>query len=412
MRTFAVASLALSVLGLRAGAAGAGREPATDRWTCPILPPEHDAGSDPLSGARVVFVTNHAADDVNLYFHENSWLPDGSMLVFMSNRTGRSEPFGYLEATGHLVRLNPEGRPVLGAVTCSRRGPRLYGVRNGAVVAWTVEVAPGPEPHVRICERAIAKLPDHGGLQSALSENADGRWLALAIADSRQPGHSRLLAIEVEGGRVVPVVERVPYVISHVQFSWTRPYRIMFARTYSGGDRAPADAGTDSLPRSRIWHVDLGGGPPRPVYEQKPGELVTHECWWTEDRFTFCGGHHEPDESHVKVFDTRTGRISILGAGSWWPGGAAAEITRRAWWHAAGSPDGRWVVADNFHGDIVLFDARTTEERPLTTGHRRYGRGEHHAHPGWAPSSDRVVFCSNRRGNPDVAIVHVPRAWR
>lgn len=80
--------------------------------------------------------------------------------------------------------------------------------------------------------------------------------------------------------------------------------------------------------------------------------------------------------------------------------------------HASGSPDGRWAAADNFHGDIVLFDARTAEERPLSRGHRVFGSDGAHPHVDRAPASDRGVYASDRRGNPDVVIRRVPQAWR
>ncbi len=54
--------------------------------------------------------------------------------------------------------------------------------------------------------------------------------------------------------------------------------------------------------------------------------------------------------------------------------GELVRITaKRNWWHASGSPDGRWVAADNWHGDIMLFDGKTSRPQLLTTGHRTYG---------------------------------------
>ena len=110
-----------------------------------------------------------------------------------------------------------------------------------------------------------------------------------------------------------------------------------------------------------------------------------------------------PEESHVKVAHPLEGEIRIIGAGSWFPALSSAELAKRNWWHAAGSPDGNWVVADNWHGDIYLFNSRTTQPRPLSLGHRTYGGGPH-PHVGWAPGSRRVVFTSNLRGNPDVCV--------
>ncbi len=384
-------------------------ETGTDHWSCPILPSEREIEIDPHSGAKIVFVTRHPGTDCNLYFHERSWLADGSMLVFLSDRTGRSEPFGYLEATGHLVRLGREGDAPLGSLTCSRKGNLIYGVQDRTIVAWAVRAAGDVEPGVNIRRRKIADLPKNTGITSALTENSEGRLLAFSYQDSGKPGTYGIAAVEIETGKLIHVAS-VGFRNYHLQFSWSRPDLLLFARAYPGGDRMPTTAPAGD-PHYRTWLVDMSGRPPRPIYPQKPGELVTHECWWTEDRITFCGGHHVPEESHLKVFDMKTGRVSIIGAGSWWPGGNPDEIKKRAWWHAAGSPDGRWAVADNFYGDIVLFDGDTTEERLLTAGHRKLGE-QSHPHPGWAPSSDRVVFASTRRGNMDVVIAHVPATWR
>lgn len=111
------------------------------------------------------------------------------------------------------------------------------------------------------------------------------------------------------------------------------------------------------------------------------------------------------DHSRLRHFET------IVGAGSWWPDAKEAELARRCRWHTSGSPDGRWVAADNFHGDIVILEDRTTEEKPLTGDHRTYGGGLR-AHVGWAPSSDRVIFGSHKRGSHDVVISHLPPTWR
>lgn len=89
------------------------------------------------------------------------------------------------------------------------------------------------------------------------------------------------------------------------------------------------------------------------------------------------------EEGSVKVLDFRTGEIRILGAGAWVDGVPGAQLSKVNWWHAAGSPDGRWVVADNWHGTVALFRAKTTQQRILTTGHRTYGSQGLHLHAGW-----------------------------
>ena len=88
-----------------------------------------------------------------------------------------------------------------------------------------------------------------------------------------------------------------------------------------------------------------------------------------------------------------------------------AELARWSWWHAAGHESGRWVVADNWHGDIVLFDGRTARMRRLTLGHRTYGVGAH-PHVGWDRRGERVVFTSHMLGNPDVCVATIPETWQ
>jgi hypothetical protein len=380
-------------------------------WSCSILPPEHEETIDPISGARVVFVTTDPAHDSNLYFHDRSWLADESMLVFRTERTGRSERFGYLEATGELVRLGRPDEPNFGAVVCARRKNRIYAVHDNAIVALHVTVEPGTarrKTSVSVKRQTLGGVPNNGGLRTQLNESADGRFVSFAYTDAGDEKINHIAVLEVETGKILTLAT-VDYPVSHLQFSWTRPDLLMFARAYPEGDRMDPDKDPDGVPNYRLWHVDFSGRPPWPIYPQKPGELVTHECWWTEDRLTFFGGHH-PHEQHLKVYDMKTRRISILGAGSWWPEGTTAQITKRGWWHGAGSPNGRWLVGDTFHGDIVIFDAYTTEEKPLTLDHRK--PGEQHPHVGWGPSSDRVVFASNKRGNPDVAIAYLPKHWK
>jgi len=68
-------------------------------------------------------------------------------------------------------------------------------------------------------------------------------------------------------------------------------------------------------------------------------------------------------------------------------------------------------VADNWHGTVALFHARTTQPRILTTGHRAYGSKGLHAHSGWDLKGQYVEFTSNKLGNPDVCLVAIPGDW-
>ena len=207
-----------------------------------------------------------------------------------------------------------------------------------------------------------------------------------------------IVTIDVSTGAVRDLcrVDAMADYVSHVQWSRTNPYLLSFAGT-----------------AERLWVVDIRDGIPRCPYHQREQELVTHESWWVDDQILFCGGTHpEPTEdSHLKALNITTGVVRIVGAGSWWTGGTPAEISKENWWHASGSADGRWAAADNWHGDVSVFEAKTTRERELTVGHRTYGSGEH-PHVGWDRKGKQVVFTSHMLGSPDVCVATIPEAWQ
>jgi hypothetical protein len=131
------------------------------------------------------------------------------------------------------------------------------------------------------------------------------------------------------------------------------------------------------------------------------------------DQMTFIGGHHHEgsrEEGHVKTLNLLTSDIQIQAAGACIEQVTASQLAEVNWWHAAGSPNGKWIAADNWHGIIAIFNARTTERKTLTQGHRTCGSG-HHLHVGWDTTGQRVEFTSNAHGNPHVYIAEIPKDW-
>ncbi len=380
----------------------------TDAWTGLVLPPEQQVETDPASGAKVTFVTTHPGTDSNFYFHERCFLANNRVMLFNSERFGRSEVMAYLLDTGELVRLMRPEDPGIGSRVASIKGDRFYAIKQGAIHVWELQVQRDPTT-VRLAERKLVDLPPDAQPRSSLDENHDGSLLTFAyrLGDDYWVGF-----YDVASGQMRNPA-KMGFKMDHLQFHRHRPDLVAFSRTYeSGSDFAPLDP---TEPRhARIWTMNVQTLQPLPAFFQAPGELATHECWWVNDQMTFVGGfHHEGDreEGQVKVLDFRTGEIRIIGAGAWVENVPGRDLARVNWWHAAGSPDGRWVAADNWHGIVALFDARTTRKRVLTTGHRVYGGGAH-LHVGWDLTGQHVEFTSNRRGNPDVCIATVPEDWR
>ena len=378
---------------------------AQNSWDCQIFPSEQKIETDEKSGAKIIFATTATANDNNLYFHDRCWLPNEKMMLFMSDRTGRNEIFVFISQTGELVRLNRENDQAAERPVASKFGDCIYVVRDMVIYKWNLDLKTVPrDKRVTVTEEKLCAFPENVTQSSGLNESCDGKWVSYGyqLKDKEQ---SKVCVVNVEN-RETKIVAQVNFPIQHIQFSWTRPDLLSFARGY-GNDTAPLSP--DEEPHARIWFVNTDTKLPLPAFYQRPGELVTHECWWLNDKMTFIGGDL-PEQGHVRVLDLHTGDIRIIGAGAWWPNGEAREMAKMNWWHQSGSPDGRWIAADNWHGIIAIFDAKTTEKKILTQGHRIYGKGAH-PHVGWDLTGKSVEFTSNKRGNPDVCIGYIPKEW-
>jgi len=384
----------------------------SESWECEVLPPEREILTDPLSGAPMVFITTAPSSDNNLYFHQRSFLPNGSMVFFTSNRSGHQEVYAYLDSTGELVRLQRAGDATYPRVTAGRYENALYVVRDQNVCEWRFEITPpkqdGGRSTVKINERVIAQLPDKNSDPSGINDNSDGRALIVGVR-FRDRVFNRIFHIDKQFGAIKEIAH-TDYMTTHIQASWDKPDLVMWASEYS--DRAKKIP--EGKIHSRMMMADLSDREPWPVYPQVEGELVTHETFWVDNQITFCSGTQSDghaEEAHVKVLNLDTGVSRIIGAGAWWPGGSPQEVSKLNWWHQSGAPSGRWVAGDNWHGDIALFSARTARKRLLTREHRTYGQGAH-PHVGWNPDGTKVIFDSNTRGSSDVVICTIPKEWQ
>ena len=74
-----------------------------------VLPRENRTKQDKQTGAELLFLTSHPSKDINLYYHQRSWLSNSSAILFYSERdTGGL--YAYWTATGELLYLNgPDG---------------------------------------------------------------------------------------------------------------------------------------------------------------------------------------------------------------------------------------------------------------------------------------------------------------
>lgn len=390
---------------------GLGADVAT--WDCEVFPSEREVTFDEESGAKVTFVTGTSGDDANLYFHQRSWLPDGSLLFFFRQEEDGPRTFsGYLEETGEIVRIQKPDQSLFGLPTAARYANEVYVAHDQALWAWEIETVFEPKTRVTVTEKKICDIPEEMGSLSGLNENSDGTRLVFGGPVKDSTG-SLIVAADKETGEIQEVA-RTPFPAGHIQCSWDNPDLVMFnhQRSWKWGDHNRFGGPYDH----RMWLADLSDRAPWKLYPTPAtGELTTHECWWVDNQVVFCSGTHwnqetGAEESHVKVIDVDTGVARIIGAGSWVEGVSPRDLAKRNWWHSSGDPTGRFVAGDNWHGDIAIFSAQSARERLLVQNHRTYGGGAH-PHMGWSPDGKKLVFASNRRGNVDVCIAEIPVDW-
>ena len=136
-------NLFATALAVVAGAATA----AETAYPLEVLPPEHRRMTDPKTGAELLFLTTAPENDVNLYFHEYSWLADESVILFTSSRTNGGL-MGYVTATGELIRCKTPQGP-LGAATAAAKGNAVLAVRGRSIVEVKLAIQPSEAPQSR-----------------------------------------------------------------------------------------------------------------------------------------------------------------------------------------------------------------------------------------------------------------------
>ena len=377
-------------------------EPVTYPLT--VLPCEHKKLTDPQTGAELTFITTDPASDTNLYYEQRSWLADSSLILFLSSRKDGGV-MGYLAATGELVRITtPKGG--LGGPTAARDRNSVFAMRGQDVVELALTIVPSANPAaapstVTAKERVIATIPDsYGPTNTALTESCDGKLLAVGAGgrgDNKVRPDGCVLVIDVATGKIAELYRTAAAKFSgHVVFSRANPKLVSYI-----GDEGWLQV-KDITTKETIF-----------THKKVESEFATHHCWWVGDTITFCGGFHpQPTEdADVKVIDIHTGETRIIGKGSWWPGAKPEELAHLNWWHSCGHEAGRWVAADNWHGDIGIFHAKTTRTYWLTKGHRTYGHGQH-PEVGWDRKGEQVIFASQMLGNVDVCVATIPKAWQ
>jgi len=393
------------------------------------LPPEKRVVRDAVTGATLTFLTTDPANDSKPYQTDPTWTADGRWILLRSNRGDGAQAFLLEVQTGDIVQVT-DGATNTSTVSLSRKTNKLYLLRDHRIVEVRLDplladARAGKPKDPAAYERVVATLPEDlragalavdpdeshvyfGVIVSAPlagrreidkrnTDPAEDRAAARRRFEAAGKGESSIRSIDLATGEMRTVID-VPFRLGHLQTNPWVPGEILYCHETTGD--AP----------QRMWAVRADGTGNRPLYVESPDEWVTHETFSGKDEVMFDLMGHLPylreRPTGVAVVNLRTNHMTILGQiDEDMTGGGTG-----GYWHANGSPDGRWAVADSFLGNVYLIDRRNGERILLTTDHKML---PDHAHPIFSPDGRRVLIQSGRLTGGqslDLVLVDIPDA--
>lgn len=331
---------------------------------------ERQTYTDPVTGVGVVELTGPARPADNLYFHFSNFTADNRHLLLVL-RDGAARHLGRVEvATGRLTQLTDD--PALDPTSACPdpvEPRRVYLLRGAEVLALDLETA---------ALRRVGEIPPPsvGGFQQ-LSPSGDGRWLA--TGKQRDAANWEIGLLDPVTGDYRTVLTQ-GFRLGHVQHHPTAP--VIFYVWETGG-YAP----------QRTWLVNADGSGNRPFYARTDPatwftplkEWITHEAWVA-------------GTGDMTLVADKLGILLVT------LNGEARLVREGRYWHAAASPDGTRIVADDFEGRLWLIETATGNVRLLATGLRDTVRV--HPHPSFDRQGRWVQFHTGRR-HETVALVNL-----
>lgn len=328
---------------------------------------------DPKSGFEVVEIAPPGEATMNLYFHFSNFTADNSSFLFASTVEGVAQVHRYEMATGRVTAVTKgPGVGAAGACPHPRHASIVYYPRGTAIEE--LDMATG-----RV--RKVGELPQPvvgGPGQPSLSH--DLKSLAMVRQVDAANWEVGLMDIATGAWRAAA---RVGFRVGHVQHHPSEP---MIFYVWETGGYAP----------QRTWVVNDDGTANRPFYwtaDQKQWvtplkEWMTHEAW--------VAGTGEMtmimDKVGIVIAD-KTGKGRIL------PGN---------YWHAHARPDGKYLLADDFDGNLYLIETATDSRRLIASGLRQTVRPVH-AHASFDRTGRYALFNTGRT-RQTVAYVDLQKA--
>jgi oligogalacturonide lyase len=427
------------------------------------FPSEKKIITDPVTGARLIFLTSTPNGDSKIYQTHNQWTADGQWVIFRSNRV-RGEAMAVNEKTGEIVQVSEGG--YTGMLNIARHSMKLFFMRypnrdssrtgdttrrfvNSPMQIIEVDLEKlfadskaGTLKPATVYQRVCGTTPTELGAGGDMALDGDEQWAYFRVGREEATKHlpagtkiekafgprnmgagpSGIAAMNVITGEIKYVVS-VPFQVGHIQTNPWVPGEIVFC--WETGGKSP----------QRTWTVMSDGTGLRPLYPESEYEWVTHEAVISKDEVAIAIMGHRKIPGTNKQVEAGT---PVAGANpgqetAWGPSGTREKPTGlgivnlrtremmivgqtktgSGLWHVNGSSDGRWAVGDDFTRNIYLIDRHTGEMMLLSAGHK--ATAADHPHPTMSPDGTKIeiqsAMLSTDNRTMNICIIPLPEEW-
>jgi hypothetical protein len=235
-----------------------------------VLPAEHRMDYDNKTGAALLYLTSNPVKDINLYYHQRSWLSNSSAILFYSERENGGL-MAYCVKTGELICLpGPDGQSLNYATAAVHRNT-IFAIWDNKVIEQEIKIQlfrdTGEVSKAQARIRILCDLkPSNQWFD--INESCDGRYLVYATIGDGPHGGPKLFLVDSENGgqRQLAALppDRGPAV--HIQWSRTDPTLLSFSSRMEpyplrAGPRTISKGPEDYLGRcQRLWVLDINSG--------------------------------------------------------------------------------------------------------------------------------------------------------
>lgn len=375
-----------------------------------VYPSEKKSYLDEKTGRRVWQLTDGSANNVHLYFTDNSFTLGDRDIYFLSDRgneRGRYNFFRMELETGVMTQLTDEPE----------------GIRFGTKT-------PDSEWVVYTIGHRVNKLHTPTGEVGVLYEETEGMKLGAPFVspDKRRVGFCRNEDVAVAYGNNYAGFKETMYAVKrgcvtvanmdgsgafnafedthwlgHFQFSPHNSDLAMFCHE-----------GPWNRVHQRIWLLEISTGKVRPCFRQEEDDCVGHE-FWTRDGLIFFDNRRKGHDGTITSSRTQatveaeeSGQTPYIGLADE-TGEALRTIPMPYYCNHYHADNSNSLLVGDEVDDLVLISLHSGEPQIETLcTHRTSWSSQHtHCHPTFSWKGDRILFASDRTGDIQLYLIDV-----